>query len=68
MMINALFYIFISFCLNANQYTKCNILKTRIMFMIVIAEEKKLITKMKKKMRKSDVQQSVNQIYLKFKT
>lgn len=39
------------------------------MFMIVIAEEKKLITKMKKKkMRKSDVQQSVNQIYLKFKT
>lgn len=49
MMINALFYIFISFYLNANQYTKCNILKTRIMFMIVIAEEKKLITKMKKK-------------------
>lgn len=38
------------------------------MFMIVIAEEKKLITKMKKKMRKSDVQQSVNQIYQKFKT
>lgn len=38
------------------------------MFMIVIAEEKKLITKMTKKMRKSDVQQSVNQIYLKFKT
>lgn len=68
MMINALFYIFISFYLNVNQYTKCNILKTRIMFMIVIAEEKKLITKMKKKMRKSDVQQSVNQIYLKFKT
>lgn len=38
------------------------------MFMIVIAEEKKLIPKMKKKMRKSDVQQSVNQIYQKFKT
>lgn len=39
------------------------------MFMIVIAEEKKTNNKNeKKKMRKCDVQQSVNQIYLKFKT
>lgn len=38
------------------------------MFMIVIAEEKKTNNKNEKKMRKCDVQQSVNQIYLKFKT